>query len=86
MRLNRNLTLLAAVALVLSLNCSHAREEAKAPTSSDLPLEAISVSALCTRSSYEKMAPPLTLALHMPSARVVTNQVTTSITSRRSQN
>ena len=42
MRLNRNLTLFAAVALVLSLNCSHAREESKAPKSSGLPLEEIS--------------------------------------------
>lgn len=42
MRLKRNLTLLAAVVLGLSLNCSHTREQSKGPKSASLPIEEIS--------------------------------------------
>lgn len=41
MRLQRNLSLLAVMALALFLNCSHAREESKVPKSASLPIEEI---------------------------------------------
>jgi hypothetical protein len=42
MRLKRNLSLLAAIALALVLSCSHAREEMKGPKTPTLPIEQIS--------------------------------------------
>ena len=42
MRPRRNLRLLAVIALALSLNCSHAREEMKGPKTPSLPIEQIS--------------------------------------------
>lgn len=42
MKLKRNLSLLAAIALALVLSCSHAREEMKGPKTPTLPIEQIS--------------------------------------------
>ncbi|MDX6575508.1 MAG: hypothetical protein QOE96_1461 [Blastocatellia bacterium] len=42
MKLKRNLSLLAAIALALVLSCSHAREEMKGPKTPTLPMEQIS--------------------------------------------